>query len=90
MKIGGYRGRSRGRDRRQLTERTHDDEEADRLRGSGNCRQEVRDEMPTLRGGEGKVLRWSRLLSAIGPYYPKGKRGSPPIGLERTLRIYFR
>lgn len=37
-----------------------------------------------------KVLPWSRLLSAIEPSYPKGKRGSPPIGLERTLRIYFR
>jgi transposase, IS5 family len=36
-----------------------------------------------------KVIPWTRLLSAIEPYYPKGKRGRPPIGLERMLRIYF-
>jgi IS5 family transposase len=36
-----------------------------------------------------KVVPWPRLLSAIEPYYPKGKRGRPPIGLERMLRIYF-
>ncbi|MGF6608943.1 IS5 family transposase [Paraburkholderia sp. WSM4175] len=36
-----------------------------------------------------KVVPWPRLLSAIAPYYPKGKRGRPPIGLERMLRIYF-
>jgi len=36
-----------------------------------------------------KVVPWRRLLSAIEPYYPKGARGRPPIGLERMLRIYF-
>jgi transposase, IS5 family len=36
-----------------------------------------------------KVVPWSRLLSVIEPYYPKGERGRPPIGLERMLRIYF-
>ena len=36
-----------------------------------------------------KLVPWPRLLSAIEPYYPKGKRGRPPIGLERMLRIYF-
>nr|WP_249178729.1 IS5 family transposase [Burkholderia vietnamiensis] len=34
------------------------------------------------------VPRW-RLRTAIEPYYPKGERGRPPIGLERMLRIYF-
>jgi len=33
-----------------------------------------------------KVVPWSRLLSVIKPYYPKGERGRPPIGLERMLR----
>ena len=23
------------------------------------------------------------------PFYPKGERGRPPVGLERMLRIYF-
>ncbi|WP_020957874.1 IS5/IS1182 family transposase, partial [Ralstonia solanacearum] len=36
-----------------------------------------------------KVVPWQRLLSEIGPHYPRGERGRPPIGLERMLRIYF-
>ncbi len=36
-----------------------------------------------------KVVPWQRLLSAIGPHYPRGERGRPPIGLERMLRIYL-
>ncbi|KVN28040.1 IS5/IS1182 family transposase [Burkholderia ubonensis] len=36
-----------------------------------------------------KLVPWSGLLTAIEPYYPKGTRGRPPIGLERMLRIYF-
>jgi IS5 family transposase len=35
------------------------------------------------------VVPWVRLLAALEPYYPKGARGRPPIGLERMLRIYF-
>lgn len=34
-------------------------------------------------------MPWPRLVSAIQPCYPKAKRGRPPIGLERMLRIYF-
>jgi IS5 family transposase len=39
--------------------------------------------------GTEKVVPWSRLLSVIEPYCPKGERGRPPICLERMLRIYF-
>lgn len=38
------------------------------------------------------LVPWQRLLEALSPsYYPNaaGKRGRPPIGLERMLRIYF-
>lgn len=29
-------------------------------------------------------------MEVIAPHYPKsGKRGRPPIGLERMLRMYF-
>ncbi len=37
------------------------------------------------------VVPWSRQIAAVESYsyYPKGKRGRPPIGLERMLRIYF-
>lgn len=37
-----------------------------------------------------QVVPWSRLMEVIEPYYPKsGKRGRPPIGLERMVRMYF-
>jgi transposase, IS5 family len=36
-----------------------------------------------------EIIPWSRLLAVLEPFYPKGERGRPPIGLERMLRIYF-
>lgn len=37
-----------------------------------------------------QVVPWSRLMEVVEPHYPKsGKRGRPPIGLERMLRMYF-
>ena len=36
-----------------------------------------------------RVVPWSRLVARIQPHYPDGRRGRPPIGLERMLRIYF-
>lgn len=37
-----------------------------------------------------QVVPWTRLMEVIEPFYPKsGKRGRPPIGLERMLRMYF-
>ena len=35
------------------------------------------------------VVPWSRLVDRLRPFYPKGERGRPPIGLERMLRLYF-
>jgi IS5 family transposase len=35
------------------------------------------------------VIPWAKLLAVIEPFYPKGARGRPPIGLERMLRVYF-
>jgi len=38
------------------------------------------------------LVPWQRLIDALSPsYFPNaaGKRGRPPIGLERMLRIYF-
>ncbi|WP_413615399.1 IS5 family transposase [Halomonas cupida] len=38
------------------------------------------------------LLPWQRLIDALSPsYFPNaaGKRGRPPIGLKRMLRIYF-
>jgi IS5 family transposase len=35
------------------------------------------------------MIPWAALLAVIEPFYPKGERGRPPIGLERMLRVYF-
>jgi transposase, IS5 family len=35
------------------------------------------------------LIPWMQLLAVIGPFYPKGERGRPPVGLERMLRVYF-
>lgn len=38
------------------------------------------------------LVPWQRLIEALSPFYfpnAAGKRGRPPIGLERMLRIYF-
>jgi len=36
-----------------------------------------------------EVIPWAQLLAVIQPFYPKGERGRPPVGLERMLRVYF-
>jgi IS5 family transposase len=36
-----------------------------------------------------RVVPWARLVAIIEPHYPTGRRGRPPIGIERMLRIYF-
>ena len=36
-----------------------------------------------------QVVPWGRLVALIEPHYPAGKRGRPPVGIERMLRIYF-
>jgi len=35
------------------------------------------------------LVPWTKLLAVIEPFYPKGERGRPPVGLERMLRMYF-
>jgi len=35
------------------------------------------------------LIPWTKLLAVIEPFYPKGERGRPPIGLARMLRVYF-
>ena len=36
-----------------------------------------------------RVVPWARLVERLQPFYPKGGRGRPPIGLERMLRLHF-
>jgi IS5 family transposase len=35
------------------------------------------------------VVPWLLLVGLVEPFNPKGKRGRPPAGIERMLRIYF-
>lgn len=35
------------------------------------------------------VIPWAQLLAVIEPFYPKGVRGRPPLGLERMVRVDF-
>lgn len=37
-----------------------------------------------------EIVPWNRLIAVVDPHYPKhGKRGRPPIGIDRMLRMYF-
>lgn len=36
-----------------------------------------------------KIIPWKAFKEMIEPYYPKGERGRPPIGIETMLRMYF-
>ena len=36
-----------------------------------------------------QIMPWEELFAVVEPHYPKGKRGRPPVGLERMLRVYF-
>ena len=36
-----------------------------------------------------EIIPWDEWVGIIRPYYPEGKRGRPPIDLERILRMYL-
>jgi IS5 family transposase len=36
-----------------------------------------------------QVVPWAQLVELVRPHYPSGKRGRPPVGIERMLRVYF-
>ena len=36
-----------------------------------------------------QVVPWARLVELVRPHYPAGKRGRPPMGIEKMLRVYF-
>ena len=36
-----------------------------------------------------QAVPWARLVALIQPFYPQGKRGRPPLGVELMLRVYF-
>jgi len=36
-----------------------------------------------------EVIPWMEWTALAGPYYPNGKRGRPPRGVETMLRMYL-
>lgn len=36
-----------------------------------------------------EIIPWEEWVSLIEPFYPKGKRGRPPMGIEKMLRMYL-
>lgn len=36
-----------------------------------------------------QLIPWEKWINVIRPYYPKGKRGRPPRGIEIMLRMYL-
>ena len=36
-----------------------------------------------------EMIPWDEWVGVIKPYYPKGKRGCPPMGIEKMLRMYL-
>jgi IS5 family transposase len=36
-----------------------------------------------------EIIPWDEWVAYIVPYYPDGKRGRPPKGIEKMLRMYL-
>ena len=36
-----------------------------------------------------EIIPWDEWVAFVAPYYPKGKRGRPPKGIEMMLRMYL-
>ena len=36
-----------------------------------------------------EIIPWDEWVKVIEPYYPAGKRGRPPMGIEKMLRMYL-
>ena len=36
-----------------------------------------------------EIIPWDEWVGVIETYYPKGKRGRPPMGIEKILRMYL-
>ena len=33
-----------------------------------------------------EIISWDEWVGVIEPYYPKGKRGRPPMGIEKMMK----
>lgn len=55
----------------------------------GPSRQEKTTRRERFLGEMNQAVPWARLVALIEPFYPKGERGRPPLGIELMLRVYF-
>ena len=55
----------------------------------GPSRQEKTTRRERFLGEMNQAVPWARLVALIKPFYPRGERGRPPLGIELMLRVYF-
>ena len=36
-----------------------------------------------------EIIPWDEWVGVVEPHYPRGKRGRPPMGIEKMLRMYL-
>ena len=36
-----------------------------------------------------EIIPWEEWVDVVKPYYPEGKHGRPPMGIEKMLRMYL-
>ncbi|MBU3819500.1 MAG: transposase [Candidatus Faecalibacterium intestinavium] len=36
-----------------------------------------------------ELVPWAEWVAAVEPFYPRGRRGRPPVGVEKMLRMYL-
>ena len=53
---------------------------------SGRKRKTRREEFLEIMD---EIIPWDEWVGVVAPYYPGGKRGRPPMGIERMLRMYL-
>lgn len=53
-----------------------------------NCRKKKTKREEFLEIMEG-IIPWEEWVGIIAPYYPEGRRGRPPMGIEKMLRMYL-
>jgi len=53
---------------------------------SGRKRKTKREEFLQVMN---EIIPWEEWITLIRPFYPSGKRGRPPMGIEKMLRMYL-
>ena len=65
------------------------DEETGNIYGYRIQLPQEENEAGGISGNHGRDHSLDEWVGVIEPYYPKGKRGRPPMGIEKMLRMYL-